>query len=89
MSADAQNPVPRHRRRSKRRNVLLIVLALVLVGLLAGVVGVVYVGNLSRSFDQYWNNPLAYPVQSLMTRKEIEALKLQPAAADPETSFSA
>ncbi len=31
--------------------------------------------DLSRSFDQYWNNPLAYPVQSLMTAKEIEALK--------------
>lgn len=46
------------------------------------------VHDLSRSFDQYWNNPLAYPVQSLMTRKEIEALKPQPAAADPETSFS-
>ena len=35
--------------------------------------------DLSRSFDQYWNNPLAYPVQSLMSIKEIEALK--PAAA--------
>jgi len=31
--------------------------------------------DLSRSFDQYWNNPLAYPVQSLMNEKEIEALK--------------
>jgi cardiolipin synthase C len=31
--------------------------------------------DLSRSFDQYWNNPLAYPVQSLMTAKEIAALK--------------
>jgi len=31
--------------------------------------------DLSRSFDQYWNNPLAYPVQSLMTPEEIEALK--------------
>ncbi len=47
------------------------------------------VHDLSRSFDQYWNNPLAYPVQSLMTKKEIEALKPQFAAADPETSFSA
>lgn len=27
--------------------------------------------DLSRSFDRYWNNPLAYPVQSLMTKKEI------------------
>ena len=31
--------------------------------------------DLSRSFDQYWNNPLAYPVQSLMTAREIEAIK--------------
>ncbi len=35
--------------------------------------------DLSRSFDQYWNNPLAYPVQSLMTAKDIDALKPQPA----------
>ncbi len=46
--------------------------------------------ELSRSFDQYWNNPLAYPVQSLMTEAEIEAIKPPPAqpaapqaAADP------
>lgn len=32
--------------------------------------------DLSQSFDQYWNNPLAYPVQSLMNAKDIEALKL-------------
>ena len=31
--------------------------------------------DLSRSFDLYWNNPLAYPAQSLMTAKEIAALK--------------
>ena len=37
--------------------------------------------DLSRSFDQYWNNPLAYPVQSLMTAEEIEAIKPKPAAA--------
>ena len=36
--------------------------------------------DLSRSFDQYWNNPLAYPVQSLMTAKDIEAIKPKPAA---------
>lgn len=35
------------------------------------------VRDLSHSFDQYWNNPLAYPVQSLMTEEEIEALKPQ------------
>jgi putative cardiolipin synthase len=33
------------------------------------------VRELSNSFDSYWNNPLAYPVQSLMTAQEIEALK--------------
>lgn len=31
--------------------------------------------DLSGSFDQYWNNPQAYPVQSLMTARQIEALK--------------
>ena len=36
--------------------------------------------DLSRSFDGYWNNPLAYPVQSLMTAKEVEALKPKPRA---------
>lgn len=39
------------------------------------------VRELSRSFDQYWNNPLAYPVQSLMTVKELEALKPAPKIA--------
>ena len=39
--------------------------------------------DLSRSFDQYWNNPLAYPVQSLMSVKEIEAMKPKPAAISP------
>ena len=31
--------------------------------------------DLSRSFDQYWNNLLAYPVQSLMTIQEIKMLE--------------
>jgi putative cardiolipin synthase len=35
--------------------------------------------ELSHSFDLYWNNPLAYPVQSLMTREEIEKIKPPPA----------
>ena len=34
--------------------------------------------DLSRSFDQYWNNPLAYPVAALMSVKDIEALKVKP-----------
>jgi putative cardiolipin synthase len=40
------------------------------------------VRELSRSFDQYWNNPLAYPVESLMTLQEIDALKPPPIAAN-------
>ena len=46
------------------------------------------VRDLSRSFDQYWNNPLAYPVQALMTATDIEALKAKPnkAAESPEIS---
>lgn len=36
--------------------------------------------DLSRSFDGYWNNPLAYPVQSLMRATDIDALKPQPVA---------
>ena len=44
------------------------------------------VRDLSRSFDQYWNNPLAYPVQSLMTAQEIETLKPPPATAAPATA---
>ena len=39
--------------------------------------------DMSRSFDQYWNNPLAYPVQSLMTAKEIDALKPVTPAPSP------
>jgi cardiolipin synthase C len=39
--------------------------------------------DLSASFDQYWNNPLAYPVQSLMTAQEIEALKRPPPGTQP------
>jgi phosphatidylserine/phosphatidylglycerophosphate/cardiolipin synthase-like enzyme len=45
--------------------------------------------DLSRSFDQYWNSPLAYPVQSLMSAKEIEALKPAPAAVEPNHAASA
>lgn len=47
------------------------------------------VRDLSRSFDQYWNNPLAYPVRSLMTLEEIEALKPPvPQQQQPERSQS-
>ena len=33
------------------------------------------VQELSRSFDSYWNNQRAYPVQSLVTRKELDAMR--------------
>ena len=37
---------------------------------------------MSASFDKYWNNPLAYPVETLLSKKEIAALT--PASdADP------
>ena len=48
--------------------------------------------DLSRSFDQYWNNPLAYPVAALMSVKDIEALKVKPTtvtAASPDGPVSA
>lgn len=48
--------------------------------------------DLSRSFDGYWNNPLAYPVQSLMSAKDIEALKprpIVPAAVSAENPLPA
>lgn len=73
MSADAQNPVPSRRRRNKRRNILLIVLALVLVALLAGVVGVVYFGNLARSFDSKSQTiPEAFPSETLRPVKPTQ-----------------
>jgi len=37
--------------------------------------------DLSRSFDQYWNNPLAYPVEALMTQRDIQELKAKPTAS--------
>lgn len=33
------------------------------------------VQELSRSFDSYWNNERAYPVQSLVTREELDLLR--------------
>jgi phosphatidylserine/phosphatidylglycerophosphate/cardiolipin synthase-like enzyme len=43
------------------------------------------VGDLSRSFDSYWNNPRAYPVQSLISLKELRQMRERFAdEADPE-----
>ncbi|MGJ7512249.1 phospholipase D family protein [Variovorax sp. GT1P44] len=33
------------------------------------------VQDLSRSFDAYWNNERAYPVQSLVTREELDEMR--------------
>lgn len=35
------------------------------------------VRQMSASFDQYWNNPLAYPVQSLISAEELLTLREQ------------
>lgn len=43
------------------------------------------VQELSRSFDSYWNNQRAYPVQSLITRKELDALRSSFDASDAAT----
>ncbi|RQO82057.1 phospholipase D family protein [Acidovorax sp. FJL06] len=40
------------------------------------------VQDLSRSFDSYWNNERAYPVQSLITREELNRLRESILAAD-------
>lgn len=39
------------------------------------------VQDLSHSFDAYWNNERAYPVQSLVTRKELEKIRADAKAA--------
>jgi phosphatidylserine/phosphatidylglycerophosphate/cardiolipin synthase-like enzyme len=35
------------------------------------------VGEMARSFDSYWNNPRAYPVQSLITEEELARIRSQ------------
>ncbi|MFT3719228.1 phospholipase D family protein [Pseudorhodoferax sp.] len=40
------------------------------------------VHRMSASFDAYWNNPLAYPVASLLTRGELDAMR-RPDAPSP------
>lgn len=42
------------------------------------------VQDLSRSFDSYWNNERAYPVQSLVTREELQATRERARKADQE-----
>lgn len=40
------------------------------------------VRDLSRSFDSYWNNPRAYPVQSLISLEELQQLRTRFAKED-------
>ncbi|ROR04146.1 phospholipase D-like protein [Delftia acidovorans] len=42
------------------------------------------VGDLSRSFDSYWNNQRAYPVQSLISLKELKQLRERFAGDDDQ-----
>lgn len=42
------------------------------------------VQDLSRSFDSYWNNERAYPVQSLVKREELTAIRGRAERADRE-----
>ncbi len=46
------------------------------------------VAEMSRSFDAYWNNPRAYPVQSLITREELQRLRQQTLDRYPERNAS-
>ncbi|MBV7455362.1 phospholipase D family protein [Acidovorax sp. sif1233] len=40
------------------------------------------VQDLSRSFDSYWNNERAYPVQSLVTQQELDTLRERTRTSD-------
>ena len=40
------------------------------------------VQRMSASFDRYWNDPLAYPVQALLDGRELNRLREQAPAAD-------
>lgn len=42
------------------------------------------VQDLSHSFDSYWNNERAYPVQSLVTREELQSMRDRAKKADQE-----
>ena len=46
------------------------------------------VQGLSQSFDSYWNNPRAYPVQTLISAKELHQLKLQFSQEDKQSTHT-
>jgi len=41
------------------------------------------VRDMSASFDRYWNNELAYPMQSLVSAKDLDDLRRPASAPDP------
>ncbi|RYF23591.1 MAG: phospholipase D family protein [Comamonadaceae bacterium] len=47
------------------------------------------VQEMSRSFDTYWNNPRAYPVQSLITQEELARIRSQVLQGDGSESAEA
>jgi len=47
------------------------------------------VRDLSRSFDSYWNNERAYPVQSLVSREEFQEIRERARKADKEITDEA
>ncbi|SFQ39743.1 phospholipase D family protein [Variovorax sp. 770b2] len=47
------------------------------------------VQDLSRSFDSYWNNERAYPVQSLVSREEFQEIRERARKADKELTDEA
>src|SRR6185369_14034692 len=44
------------------------------------------VRDMSASFDRYWNDELAYPMQSLVPARELEELRNPSPPPDPESS---
>ncbi|MGR4872285.1 phosphatidylserine/phosphatidylglycerophosphate/cardiolipin synthase family protein [Variovorax sp. LARHSF232] len=47
------------------------------------------VKDLSRSFDDYWNNDRAYPVQSLVTRAELDRIRERARRAQEDSDKAA
>lgn len=42
------------------------------------------VRDMAASFDRFWNDPLAYPVQTLLSAEELDALRKPVPAGDPK-----
>ncbi|HEY8050636.1 MAG TPA: phospholipase D family protein [Ramlibacter sp.] len=46
------------------------------------------VRDMAASFDRYWNDDLAYPMQSLVTPQDLERLRQEPAHQDGAARFA-